>query len=139
MSVTIPLVHRPFCGSVAASPLDVGLRLRWAAALAAAIVLLVPTWPGLALGLVALLAPDVPLLLPRAWASGGRLRPWVVPAYNATHAVVGPVVVAAVGLGVVGLGAGTELLGVAAGWLAHVAVDRVLGYDLRDGNGDVRR
>lgn len=139
MSVTIPLVHRPFCRSVAVSPLDVGLRLRWAAALAAAIVVLVQTWPGLTLGLIALLAPDVPLLLPRAWAGAGRLNTWVVPFYNAAHALVGPLVLAALGLGVVGLGGGTAVVGVAAGWLAHVAFDRVLGYDLRDRNGDVRQ
>lgn len=86
-----------------------------------------------------MLAPDVPLLLPRAWASAGQLNPWVVQFYNAAHALAGPLFLAALGLGVVGLGGGTEVLGVAAGWLAHVAFDRVVGCDLRDRNGVVRR
>lgn len=34
---------------------------------------------------------------------------------------------------------GSAVLGVAAGWLAHVAVDRVAGYDLRDRHGAIRR
>ncbi len=147
-TVAVPLVRRPLCASAATRPVDVARRLRWAVVAAAAVSLLVPAWPGLGLGLLALLAPDVPLLLPRAWADDGRLRPWAVPFYNATHALAGPLLVGLVGLvGLVALvgasgalaRAGTAALGVGAGWLAHVAVDRVLGYDLRDAYGDVRR
>lgn len=94
-----------------------------------------PAWPGAWLATAALLAPDAPLLVPGAWAGRGRLRPWAVPAYNATHMLAGPLVLAGVGA-VLGM---PTVLGVAAGWLVHVAVDRAVGYDLRGRDGEVRR
>ena len=131
----VPLVRRPWCSSVAGSPVPVARRVRWAAGAVAALVVLVAMWPGHWWGVAALLLPDLPLLLPRAWAQQGRLRPWVVPVYNAAHALAGPVVLLAIGAAV---GAGT-VVGVAAGWLVHVAVDRAAGYDLRNSSGALRR
>jgi hypothetical protein len=135
MSTTVPLVSRPLCASVAARPVPVGRRIRWAVVAVLAIAVLVAAWPGAWLGVAALLAPDLPLLVPGAWAERGRLRPWAVPFYNAAHMVAGPLLL--MGAGAL-LGAPT-VVGVAAGWLVHVAVDRAAGYDLRDRDGDVRR
>lgn len=135
MSTAVPLVSRPLCASVAARPVPVGRRVSWAALALLASVALVVAWPGAWLGVAALLAPDLPLLVPGAWAGRGRLRPWAVPAYNATHLLAGPLLLAGAGAA---LGAAT-VVGAGAGWLVHVAVDRALGYDLRDRDGDVRR
>ncbi len=135
MSTAVPLVRRPLCASVAARPVPVGRRARWAVVALLATVALVAAWPGAWLGIAALVAPDLPLLVPGAWGERGRLRPWAVPAYNATHMLAGPLLLAGVGT-VLGMPA---VLGVAAGWLVHVAVDRAAGYDLRDRHGDVRR
>ncbi|MCA9513798.1 MAG: DUF4260 family protein [Myxococcales bacterium] len=138
MSVAIPVIRRPLCASVAARPVSIPRRLAWVAIATAAIAALTVVWPGAALGVTALVAPDVPLLLPRAWAARGRLRPWAVPLYNTTHALAGPLLLGAVGAVTLAAGAGTAVLGVACAWLSHVTVDRALGYDLRDANGDVR-
>jgi hypothetical protein len=135
MSTAVPLVSRPLCASVAAQPLPVGRRVRWATVAVLATVALVVAWPGAWLGVAALLAPDLPLLVPGAWAERGRLRPWAVPAYNATHLLAGPLLLAGVGA-VLGV---ATVVGLGAGWLVHVAVDRAVGYDLRDRDGDVRR
>lgn len=141
MSATLPLVRRPLCASAAARPVAIGRRLRWLVVALAAVALLVPTWPGAWVGVGALLAPDLPLLLAGAWAEAGRLRPWAVPFYNAMHAVAGPLVLGAAGGAALALGAGTGavVVGTASGWLAHVAVDRIMGYDLRDQFGEIRR
>ena len=135
MSTTIPLVSRPLCASVAARPAPVGRRFRWAAVAVLATAVLVVAWPGGWLAAAALLAPDLPLLVPGAWAERGLLRPRAVPFYNAAHMLAGPLLLMGTGalLGV------PTLVGVAAGWLVHVAVDRAAGYDLRDRDGDVRR
>jgi hypothetical protein len=135
MSTTVPLVSRPLCASVAARPAPVGRRIRWAALAVAATVVLVLAWPGAWLGVAALLAPDLPLLAPGAWGERGRLRPGAVPFYNAGHMLAGPLLLVATGA-VLGV---PTVVGVGAGWLVHVAVDRTAGYDLRDRNGDVRR
>ncbi len=135
MSTTVPLLARPLCASVASRPLRVTRLLRWGVLAVAAVVALVLVWPGVWLGVAALVLPDVPLLLPGAWAEHGRIKSWTVPLYNATHLLAGPLVLGAAGLA---LGS-TAAIGVAAGWLVHVAADRAVGYDLRDRNGDVRR
>jgi len=76
------------------------------------------------------LAPDLPL-----FAGGGRglargqLHPRAVPAYNLTHRVGGPLVLIAAGL----LGSAWLVAGLA--WAAHIAVDRAVGYGLRDAAG----
>ncbi len=134
-ATAVPLIPRPACASVAGTAVPAARRLRWAAVAVAAVAVLVVAWPGAWWGVGALLLPDLPLLLPRAWAEHGRLRPWAVPFYNATHALAGPGV-----LLVAGVATGTSTLtGIAAGWLVHIAVDRVAGYDLRDRSGALRR
>jgi hypothetical protein len=83
-------------------------------------------WPAVA-GLV---GPDLALAF--GGGSGlarGQLHPRAVGLYNALHRFWGPA--ALIALGVVDLG--WLVAGVA--WAAHVAVDRAVGYGLRDAAG----
>ena len=67
---------------------------------------------------------------------GGRLNPRAVPLYNLLHMYWLPVALMAVAAtGVIALG--WFVLGLA--WATHVAVDRALGYGLRDRDGYQRR
>ncbi len=81
------------------------------------------------------LAPDLAFLaaLGAPFDAEGRLAPRAVPAYNALHALPGPVALVAAGLllGPVALGAG--LL-----WLSHVLLDRAMGHGLRAPDGGRR-
>jgi len=52
-------------------------------------------------------------------------------AYNAVHVTLGPIVLTVVGL----LDGELPVLGVAMIWLAHVGIDRALGYGLKYGRG----
>ena len=135
MRTAIPVIGRPLCASVASQPVPLARRVRWALLSVVAIAALVAAWPGVWLGVAALLLPDLVLLIPGAWAEQGRLRSWAVPYYNAAHLLAGPLLV--LGAGAV-LGAET-VVGVGAGWLVHVCVDRAAGYDLRDATGGLRR
>lgn len=80
--------------------------------------------------------PDIGLLYGMsASLEKGQLLPRAVPLYNALHSVGGPVVAILAGLS----GPAPDWLLVAGlAWLAHVAVDRAIGYGLRDKNGYVR-
>ncbi len=82
------------------------------------------------------LMPDIALLYGMSSSLGkGQLRPDAVPLYNALHSVGGPLVAIMVGLS----GPAPEWILVAGiAWLAHVAVDRAIGFGLRDKNGFVR-
>ena len=66
------------------------------------------------------LAPDLSLL-------GYVVGPRVGAAYNAFHAYPLPAILAAIGL----LGGSTLAVGVALIWLAHIGMDRTLGFGLR--------
>lgn len=98
-------------------------------ALAGALALLGP-W-ALALWLV----PDLTLLAGMGSGPGeqGRLAPAAVPAYNAVHALPGPVA-----LTLAGLLAGPAVLGAGVLWLSHVTLDRAMGYGLRTPEGEQR-
>ncbi|MGL5809453.1 MAG: DUF4260 family protein [Nocardioides sp.] len=135
---TIPIVHRPLCASVAAEPMPVRRRLAWFGVTLAAATILVASWPGATAGILALLLPDLPLLVPGAWAERGRLKRWAVPLYNTTHALAGPLTLMLIGGALTLAGAGDTALGIAAGWLVHVAIDRAVGYDLRTADGLIR-
>ena len=52
-------------------------------------------------------------------------------AYNAVHVTTGPIVLTVVGL----LSGDLRVLGVAMVWLAHVGIDRALGYGLKYARG----
>lgn len=110
-------------------------RLAWAAlfagSLGAALALDAGAWQLWAL----LMAPDIAL-----FAGIGRelekkqLHPRAVPLYNALHHPAGPVV-----LGLASIALGPAWLAGALGWLAHIAIDRAVGYGPRDARGFIGR
>jgi amino acid transporter len=115
------------------APLTGGL-LALAAAIAVAVV--GSGWSVAAL-VAMLLAPDVPLLFGMGHGiERGRLAPRAVPYYNAVHRLVGPVflVSVAVVMAVVSTPQWT-LVAASLAWLAHVMVDRGVGYGLRGKDG----
>lgn len=67
------------------------------------------------------LVPDLSLL---GYLGGARVGAVI---YNAAHTTLGPLVLAAVGLGV----GGTSVPSLAAIWLAHIGIDRAVGYGLK--------
>jgi len=73
------------------------------------------------------LLPDVALA---AYLAGPRVG---AVAYNAAHSYIGPALLAAVGLGLGGLG--SPLVLGALIWVAHVGFDRALGYGLKHASG----
>jgi hypothetical protein len=82
---------------------------------------------------IGLLAPDLALLRGGgAELVRGQLNPRAVGAYNAVHRYWGPL-----GLMVIALPDAMPLAVFIVGlaWAAHVAVDRALGYGLRDADG----
>lgn len=83
--------------------------------------------------LVFAVLPDVALIGASAAGRPGALRPTRVVAYNLVHRVWIPVAFLLVG-------AFTSALLFVAGtaWLAHVAVDRALGFGLRTVDGSTR-
>lgn len=101
--------------------IDLLLRLEWAAVLAAAIaayILLDGSW---LLFVLLILAPDLAMLGYLAGPAAGAFL------YNAFHLLACPVI-----LFLAGLYAGEAvLMQVAAIWIAHIAMDRVLGYGLK--------
>jgi hypothetical protein len=111
-------------------------RLAYGAATAASLTLAIVqagqhgAWVALAIGLV---APDLAL----AFGGGrglerGQLHPRAIGIYNALHRLWGPLALLA--LAVTGvLGGGWLVLGLA--WVTHVALDRTVGYGLRDADG----
>jgi hypothetical protein len=100
---------------------DLLQRLEWAAVLAAAIagyLFLGGSWK---LFILLILAPDLAML---GYLAGPVVGAFV---YNAFHILVWPVI-----LLLAGLYAGEAILmQVAAVWIAHIAMDRALGYGLK--------
>ncbi len=72
-----------------------------------------------------ILVPDLSML---GYLAGSRVG---AAAYNAVHVTLGPIVLTVVGL----LLGDRPLLGVAMIWLAHIGIDRALGYGLKYGRG----
>ena len=72
-----------------------------------------------------ILAPDLSMA---GYLAGNRVGALV---YNAAHVTLGPIVLTVVGL----LLSDLPMLGVAMIWLAHIGIDRALGYGLKYGNG----
>ena len=86
-----------------------------------------------------LLAPDLPLLGGMGGGLGpGRPDPRAVPFYNATHRLWEPLSLAVVALLLPPLIRFGWLAGAVA-WLLHIALDRLLGFGLRDARGHQRR
>jgi hypothetical protein len=74
---------------------------------------------------VLVLAPDLSFF---GYLAGPRIG---ALAYNAAHSLIGPVLLAAVGI----LLQDNLLTAVAAIWIAHIGFDRALGYGLKYGEG----
>jgi hypothetical protein len=72
-----------------------------------------------------ILVPDLSMA---GYLAGSRVGALV---YNAVHVTLGPIVLTVVGL----LLGDLPVLGVAMIWLAHIGIDRALGYGLKYGNG----
>jgi hypothetical protein len=97
------------------------LRLEGAALLGVAVFLYARYGDGWVLFALLLLAPDLSLLGYTAGPVFGAA------AYNALHTTVLPLA-----MGVVGIVSGSEvILSVALVWLAHIGMDRGLGYGLK--------
>ncbi|MBZ9683019.1 DUF4260 domain-containing protein [Mesorhizobium sp. ESP6-5] len=105
--------------------LDWIVRLEWAVAAAAAIVFYGATGVSWWLFALLILAPDLSML---GYLGGPRVG---AIAYNALHILIVPVLVLLAG----------HLAGSAVGnavaliWIAHIAIDRALGYGLKLSTG----
>ncbi len=81
--------------------------------------------------------PDVVLLYGMGRGmERGRLRPSAVPWYNALHQPWPPLALALSAFLLLG---GGPWLAAGLAWLAHVAMDRAVGYGLRSADGWQRR
>ena len=106
-----------------------------AAGLLALLVIEVGRHGGWTPALLGGLGPDLAMLLSLGGGAAlahGQLHPRAVPAYNAVHRVWGPIVVLAVSASGL-VGTGWLVLGLA--WAFHIALDRTVGYGLRDSSG----
>ncbi len=107
---------------------DLLLRLEWITVFAAAIAFYAFTGGSWALFFVLIMAPDLAML---GYLAGPLIGAIV---YNAFHILVWPAI-----LVIAGLYSGEMLaVQVAAIWIAHIAIDRALGYGLKlpSGFGD---
>jgi len=106
-------------------PLDLIVRLEWAVVAAAAIVFY--AWSGGSWWLFGLLilAPDLSMF---GYLGGPRIG---AIAYNALHILIVPVLLLLVGY----LSGHAVAIAVALIWIAHIAIDRALGYGLKLSTG----
>jgi Domain of unknown function (DUF4260) len=106
-------------------PADLIVRLEWLAVFLAAIVFYVFAGGGWLLFVLLILAPDLSML---GYLAGPRIGAFT---YNMLHVMFWPLVLLAGGAYT-----GHALaLQVAAIWLAHIAIDRALGYGLKYATG----
>lgn len=75
--------------------------------------------------LVLALAPDVSMV---GYAAGVRVG---AATYDAAHTYVGPVALAAAGV----VGGADTLVAICLVWIAHIGVDRAIGYGLKYPSG----
>jgi hypothetical protein len=106
-------------------PLDLTIRLEWAAVAVAAIVFY--AWSGVSWWLFAvlILAPDLSMF---GYLGGPRIG---AIAYNTLHILIPPVLLLLVGY----LSGHAAAIAVALIWIAHIAIDRALGYGLKLSTG----
>ncbi|WP_342211395.1 MULTISPECIES: DUF4260 domain-containing protein [Mesorhizobium] len=104
-------------------PLDLIIRLEWAVVAAVAIVFY--AWSGVSWWLFGLLilAPDLSMF---GYLGGPRIG---AIAYNALHILIVPVLLLLVGY------LSGHAIAVALIWIAHIAIDRALGYGLKLSTG----
>jgi hypothetical protein len=126
-------MHHALPGHAHPAP-AVSHRLAWLALglAAATLTVLQVTRHGtgaLALAVTLAIAPDLTMLLGAGRKlARGQLAPTAVPFYNAAHRVWGPLVLLATGAVWPG---STVLVAGGLAWLAHVGLDRGLGFGLR--------
>ncbi|RWM09415.1 DUF4260 domain-containing protein [Mesorhizobium sp.] len=101
--------------------LDLTIRLEWVVAAAAAIVFYKMTGVSWWLLALLILAPDLSML---GYLAGPRVG---AASYNAMHILIAPLVLALAGV----LFGGPVTIAVALIWIAHIAIDRALGYGLK--------
>jgi hypothetical protein len=102
-------------------PVDLVVRFEWVSAAAAAIVFYAMSGVSWWLFALLILAPDLSML---GYLAGPRVG---AVAYNALHILIAPLVLAIAGI----LLAGPITTAVALIWIAHIAIDRALGYGLK--------
>ncbi|MER8696723.1 DUF4260 domain-containing protein [Mesorhizobium opportunistum] len=106
-------------------PLDLIIRLEWAVVAVAAIVFYASSGISWWLFAVLILAPDLSML---GYLGGPRLG---AIAYNALHMLIAPVLLLLAGH----LLGNAAAIAVALIWIAHIAIDRALGYGLKLSTG----
>jgi hypothetical protein len=102
-------------------PVDLVVRFEWVSAAAVAIVFYAMSGVSWWLFALLILAPDLSML---GYLAGPRVG---AVAYNALHILIAPLVLAIAGV----LLAGPITTAVALIWIAHIAIDRALGYGLK--------
>ena len=106
-------------------PLWLWHRLEGGAILGASIIAFWRTDESWLLFALLFLAPD---LMALGYLAGRRVG---ATAYNLGHTIVGPLILAVVASGGPGWDVGGWCLPVALIWLAHIGMDRLIGYDLK--------
>ncbi|RUT95111.1 DUF4260 family protein [Mesorhizobium sp. USDA-HM6] len=106
-------------------PVDLTIRLEWIAVAVAAIIFYKMTGVSWWLFALLILAPDLSML---GYLAGPRVG---AIAYNALHILIAPLVLALAGVVL----AGPITTAVAVVWIAHIAIDRALGYGLKLSTG----
>ncbi|TIT24548.1 MAG: DUF4260 family protein [Mesorhizobium sp.] len=101
--------------------LDLTLRLEWVAVAVAGLVFYAIAGVSWWLFAVLILAPDLSML---GYMAGPRVG---AVAYNALHILILPVLLALVG----SVFDNAMAIAVALIWIAHIAIDRALGYGLK--------
>lgn len=104
---------------------DLAIRLEWVAAAVAAIVVYAMTGVSWWLFALLILAPDVSML---GYLAGPRVG---AVSYNAVHILIIPLLLGLAGV----LFAAPITTAVALIWIAHIAIDRALGYGLKLSTG----
>jgi len=106
-------------------PLDLAIRLEWAAVAVAALLFYGSTGMSWWLLVLLILAPDLSML---GYLAGPRVG---AIAYNALHILILPVLLLLAGH----ISGNVAAIAVALIWIAHIAVDRALGYGLKLSTG----
>jgi hypothetical protein len=104
---------------------DLAVRLEWAAVAAAALAFYAMAGVSWWLFAVLILAPDLSML---GYLAGPRVG---AIAYNALHILIVPVLLALAG----SLSGNAMATAIALIWIAHIAIDRALGYGLKLSSG----
>jgi hypothetical protein len=106
-------------------PLDLTIRLEWAVVAVAAVVFYASTGASWWLFAVLILAPDLSMF---GYLGGPRIG---AIAYNALHILIVPLLLLLAGH----LSGSAAAIAVALIWIAHIAIDRALGYGLKLSTG----